>query len=112
FLQLFFPDKDKLVRPFNPLSINHSIEDIDALFDGNDYQNDYKNMVQTVRRNGENVPPLVNAYMNLSSTMKTFGTTLNPGFGNVEETAILISIPDIYDIKIKRHFSNYEKRNK
>lgn len=112
FLQLFFPDKDQLVRPFNPLSITHSIEDIDALFDGNDYQKDYKKMVQVVRKNGENVPPLVNAYMNLSSTMKTFGTSLNPGFGNVEETAILISIPDIYDIKAKRHFSNYEKKNK
>jgi hypothetical protein len=48
--------------------------------------------------------------MNLSSTMKTFGTSLNPGFGNVEETAILISIPDIYDMKIRRHFINYDKR--
>jgi hypothetical protein len=112
FLQIYFPDKDKLVRPFEPMAISHSIEEIDTLFSGDEYQKDYKVMVQTVRKNGENVPPLVNAYMNLSSTMKTFGTSLNPGFGNVEETAILISIPDIHDIKAKRHFSNYTKRSK
>lgn len=110
FLQRYFPDNDKLVRPFNPLTITHNIEDIDGLFEGDAYQKDYKKMVQTVRKNGENVPPLVNAYMNLSATMKTFGTSLNPGFGNVEETAILISIPDIFDMKVKRHFSNYNKR--
>jgi hypothetical protein len=110
FLQKYFPDPDKLVRPFNPMAIIHSIEDIDAIFQNEGYNDDYKLMVQAVRKRGENVPPLVNAYMNLSSTMKTFGTSLNPGFGNVEETAILISIPDIYDMKIRRHFINYDKR--
>lgn len=112
FLQKYFPDPDKLVRPFNPMAITHSIEDIDAQFDGESYQDDYKIMVQLVRKHGENVPPLVNAYMNLSATMKTFGTSLNPGFGNVEETAILISIPDIYDGKVRRHFINYNKKSK
>ncbi len=110
FLQKYFPDPDKLVRPFNPMAIDHSIEDIDAQFNGESYQDDYKIMVQLVRKHGENVPPLVNAYMNLSSTMKTFGTSLNPGFGNVEETAILISILDIYDGKLRRHFINYNKK--
>ncbi len=112
FLQKYFPDPDKLVRPFNPMAITHSIEDIDAHFNGKSYQDDYKIMVQLVRKRGENVPPLVNAYMNLSATMKTFGTSLNPGFGNVEETAILISIPDIYDGKVRRHFINYNKKSK
>lgn len=112
FLQKYFPDPHKLVRPFNPMAITHSIEDLDAIFTGEGYTDDYKLMVQAVRKRGENVPPLVNAYMNLSSTMKTFGTSLNPGFGNVEETAILISIRDIYDMKIRRHFINYNKKQR
>ena len=62
-----------------------------------------------MRKLGENVPPLVNAYMNLSSTMKTFGTVLNDHFGNVEETGILVTANDIYDVKRDRHISTYIK---
>jgi hypothetical protein len=35
--------------------------------------------------------------------MKTFGTAVNPEFGNVEETAILVTIADIYTDKKERH---------
>ena len=62
-----------------------------------------------VRKLGENIPPLFNAYMNLSSTMKTFGTALNEHFGHVEETGILVTVKDIYDIKKERHFVTYTK---
>jgi hypothetical protein len=48
-----------------------------------------------VRARGENIPPLVNAYMNLSATMRTFGTSVNEHFGDVEETGIL----DFYYLK-------------
>jgi hypothetical protein len=47
--------------------------------------------------------------MSLSSTMKTFGTSLNHGFGDVEETGILITISHIYDFKIDRHIATYKK---
>jgi hypothetical protein len=56
-----------------------------------------------VRARGEIVPPLVNIYMNLSPTMKTFGTAVNPDFGGVEETGILVTVADIYDEKKERH---------
>ncbi len=52
-------------------------------------------------------PPLINAYMNLSPSMKTFGTVLNKGFGDVEETGIMININDLYKAKIERHVLNY-----
>jgi hypothetical protein len=45
--------------------------------------------------------------MNLSSTMKTFGTALNDHFGDVEETGILVTIADIYDTKKERHITTY-----
>lgn len=52
-----------------------------------------------MRALGENIPPLFNSYMNLSPTMKTFGTSLNPEFGDVEETGILVTLSDIYESK-------------
>jgi len=51
----------------------------------------------------------VNAYMSLSSTMKTFGTALNRGFGNVEETGIIVTINDIHEFKIDRHIATYKR---
>jgi hypothetical protein len=56
-----------------------------------------------VRARGENIPPLVNIYMNLSPTMKTFGTAVNHEFGDVEETGILVTLDDIYEDKKERH---------
>ena len=35
--------------------------------------------------------------------MKTFGTAVNKDFGNVEETGILVTIPDIFEEKKERH---------
>jgi hypothetical protein len=39
--------------------------------------------------------------------MKTFGTVLNKGFGDVEETGIMITINDLYKAKVERHIENY-----
>ena len=82
---------------------------LNNIFTGYNYQEDYKTLVSKVRKLGENIPPLFNAYMNLSSTMKTFGTALNEHFGHVEETGILVTVKDIYDIKKERHFVTYTK---
>jgi hypothetical protein len=58
-----------------------------------------------IREKGEFIPPLVNIYMNLSPTMKTFGTAVNPEFGGVEETGILVTIADIFAEKKERHMA-------
>ena len=47
--------------------------------------------------------------MNLSSTMKTFGTATNPTFGDVEETGLMVTIADIFDTKKERHINSYLK---
>ena len=77
------------------------------IFIGKDYKEDYKILVQGVRIYGENVPPLINAYMNLSPSMKTFGTTVNQEFGDVLETGIIVTIEDIYEVKKDRHIETY-----
>jgi hypothetical protein len=43
--------------------------------------------------------------MNLSATMKTFGTAINHEFGAVEETGILLTIADVYPERVDRHIN-------
>lgn len=103
FLEKYFGDKNELVFPKEPLKLETPHEELAAVFPEDTYEADYKLLVQAVRQRGEGIPPLVNAYMNLSATMLCFGTSLNPGFGDVEETGILVTIDDIYDVKKERH---------
>ena len=39
--------------------------------------------------------------------MKLFGTAINYGFGDVEETGILISVSEILEEKIVRHINSF-----
>lgn len=112
FMHKYFPDDENLIVPVEPLELTTSNKMLKNIFTGDNYQEDYKTLVSKVRKLGENIPPLFNAYMNLSATMKTFGTALNDHFGHVEETGILVTVDDIYDIKKERHFVTYEKNEK
>ncbi len=107
FMRKYFKDKDRLVEPIVPLVIEVNEQQMQQIFTGNSYEEDYKILSHHVRELGENIPPLVNAYMSLSPSMKTFGTAVNTGFGGVEETAILIKIADVYEAKKKRHIATY-----
>lgn len=109
FLLKYFPDKDNLVKPITPLEIKTDVRELELLFNGGNYGADYKLLMQTMRELNENIPPLVNAYMKLTSTMRNFGTAINPGFGNVQETGILVTVEDIYESKKERHISSYRK---
>lgn len=113
FMKKFFPDNDKLVYPYPDKAINIKARKaiMKLRFDGNNYQNSYRTMSKYIREHGSTIPPLFNAYMSLSATMKTFGTALNAPFGNVEETAILITIEDIFPEKIERHLI-YDKNER
>jgi hypothetical protein len=112
FMHKYFPDPDKLVLPREPLVIQTREKVLKAIFSGANYDEDYKTLVQKVRGLGEQIPPLVNAYMNLSGSMRTFGTSINEAFGMVEETAIVITIADIYDYKKDRHISTFKTEGK
>jgi hypothetical protein len=107
FMQYFFPDEDKLVTPIEPLTLKTDVSEFLTSIQGLSYKDAHRILGQNVRELGEHIPPLVNAYMNLSATMKMFGTALNSHFGEVEETGILVTIADIYDTKKERHISTY-----
>lgn len=109
FLNRHFSDPDGLVIPKEPANIDFKPEEMKKIFTGWRYKENYKILSREVRNLGENIPPLINAYMNLSPTMRAFGTFINHKFGDVEETGILITLRDIYVEKINRHLSSYKK---
>ena len=111
FLRKHFDDKEKLVIPMKPLKIESDEAELAALFCQNDFKEDYKILNREVRRLGYNIPPLVNAYMSLSPTMKLFGTAINYGFGDVEETGILIAMDEILEEKRVRHIDSFIKEH-
>ncbi|MCQ2975630.1 MAG: GNAT family N-acetyltransferase [Bacteroidales bacterium] len=107
FLKKYFSDTENLVSPKEaiiPKLNNNKVEDV---FNTGIYKEDFKNLNKKVRSLGENIPPMFNAYMNLSSTMKFFGTAINPFFGDVEETGILITIDDVFPEKKSRHIDTF-----
>ena len=107
FFRKYFRDKENLIYPKEPVEFDFDVEEMKKVFNGENYNEDYKILVQSVRQYGENVPPLINAYMNLSPSMKTFGTVNNEKFGNVLETGIIVTIDDIYGVKRDRHIETY-----
>lgn len=111
FLQKHFPDPEALVTPINPLVTPADLNYVESVFTGKNYDEDYKILSKEIRTLGLRVPPLINSYMSLSSTMKSFGTSMNDEFGDVEETGILITIKDIYEKKISRHMVSYIRDN-
>jgi len=125
-MKYYFPDKEKMVKPIRSAKgktrmsafvkrvvyTNKRSKKVAAFIksiEGLPYKEGHLVLNQHVRELGEHIPPLVNAYMNLSPTMKTFGTAINKDFGGVEETGIMVCINDIYESKKQRHVDSYKK---
>lgn len=111
FLKKHFNDKDHLISPIKPLKIETPIAELEQLFNQDSFHDDYRILNKEIRQLGYNIPPLVNAYMSLSPTMKLFGTAINYGFGDVEETGILIAVDEIMEEKRVRHIDSYVKEH-
>jgi hypothetical protein len=107
FLNKHFPDHDKLITPIKPLGYEHDTKQFEELLVEDEFKADYRILNKAVREQGQNIPPLVNAYMGLSPTMKLFGTAINEGFGDVEETGILIAVDEILPEKRMRHIDSF-----
>jgi len=111
FLRKHFGDKDGLVTPMEPLKTVTPDEQLAKIFTESDFKKDYRILNHQVRELGYNIPPLVNAYMNLSPTMKFFGTAINHEFGEVEESGILIAVDEIFEEKRVRHINSFVKEH-
>jgi hypothetical protein len=101
---------DRMVIPKNPVRINISRE-LGKVLTEDDFREDYKILKREIQQMGVNIPPLVNTYMNLSPTMKSFGAGINDEFGDVIEAGILIKFDEMHPEKTRRHLSlpNFEE---
>ena len=111
FLKKHFGDKENLIVPMKPLKIEEDPKELEALFCEKSFKEDYRILNREIRKLGLNIPPLVNAYMSLSPTMKLFGTAINYGFGDVEETGILIAMDEVLEEKRVRHIDSVIKEH-
>lgn len=109
FLNKHFPDPDRLVWPKHPIETKAMSLEIQEKLCGKDYKEDYRILNHLIREKGHNIPPLVNAYMSLSPTMRMLGTAVNDDFGNVEESGILLTISEILEEKKERHIETYKE---
>ena len=111
FLKKHFDDKENLIVPIKPLKIETPEAELAKIFTGKTFKDDYRILNHNIRELAYNIPPLINAYMNLSPTMKLFGTAINYGFGDVEETGILIAVDEIFEEKRIRHIESFVKQH-
>jgi hypothetical protein len=109
FMHYYFPDSEELLVPIESLSYFGPTDHFSSYFEGLPYREGYKVLNSKIRMLGENIPPLINTYMNLSPSMKTFGTAINDEFGAVEETGIMVTLSDIYETKKSRHLDTFHR---
>jgi len=109
FLEKHFPDKDKLVVPYEPVLNVTDKRLMDMILSQESFKDDYKCLKAAVQKLGTHIPPLVNSYMNLSASMLHMGTAVNHEFGEALETAILVNFSDMYEEKRQRHIDSYLK---
>lgn len=113
FLANYFPDVHRLCYPKEELLSGYTDELFKANFPkGTSFEDGFRILHKLLKDRGEWIPPLINIYMNLSSSLMTFGTAHNPEFGDVEETGLLVTIKDIHQNVIDRHCTGYTKPSK
>ena len=105
FLRKHFGRKnDLLVIPKKKIEIFDETH-LACIFSEKSFKEDYKILKAEVHKYGVNVPPLVNSYMNMSPTMRSFGAAVNDEFGDVIEAGIMIKFEDLYPEKSVRHLT-------
>ncbi len=114
FLDLHCADRRNLIAPNDDLRVDPltPATEFEGVLTGSDWDSDYDRLLAYLKSRGESIPPLVASYLGLSHTMMSFGTAVNPAFGDVYETAILITINDIGAKQRKRFIDTYEPINR
>ena len=107
FLKKHFDDKEGLVRPKKEIRVTDNTRLMDLILREDDIKKDYRALKDAVRKLGTNIPPLVNSYINTSSTMKMLGSCVNDELGDAIETGIMVGFDDIYAEKKERHTETF-----
>lgn len=107
FLWKHFGGSESLVQPMEPVLPQLDRRVARLILREEDFKKDYACLKEAIMSLGTSIPPLVNSYMQLSPTMKMLGTAVNHEFGEVEETAILVTFDEMYHEKKLRHVESY-----
>ena len=108
YLFRYFPDHDELIRPKTPIHVSKKTNQMaNKLFEGHDAAYNYKLLQKAVRHENETIPPMFNAYIGLTDTMRMFGSILDHDFGSVYDTGIMVTMADLLDTKKKRYIEPY-----
>jgi len=108
YLNKHFADKEGLIIPKRPIFVSEDMQQkTNDFLTANNPTDDYKLLIKAVRNYGENIPPLFNAYIGLSDTMKIFGYTIDHDFGSVYETGMMITMDDLHPAKQQRYIQPY-----
>jgi hypothetical protein len=103
FLRKYYPDTEHLIEGITPLEMNIDNAHYAEVFTGEDFAEDYKILRSRIREHDEIIPPMFNAYINLTGSMKVFDSVYNPELGDVYETCILVPVESIYRDKFERY---------
>lgn len=110
YLYRYFPDPDNMIIPKNTIHVREQTsQHAKEIYVDNDATSDYKTLLKAIRAEGEIIPPLFNAYIGLTHTMRFFGSIFDPDFGSVYETGIMITIADLLETKRKRYIEPYRE---
>ncbi|HTF05853.1 MAG TPA: GNAT family N-acyltransferase [Bacteroidia bacterium] len=103
-LNYYFRKNSGLVQARHNLNISPHM---DMFFKGLPLQQGLTELKRTLKFYGLQVPPLVSAYLKLSDEMMVFDTTINTGFGQVPDTAIMHEIAKLKPEKRERYFPGW-----
>ena len=108
YMFLHFPDKENLVKPILEVSVSdQGKKNAKDIFTGKNAEDDYKTLQKAVRKEGYTIPPMFNAYIGLTETMRMFGTMIDPDFSGSYETGIMVTMGDLLEVKKVRYINPY-----
>ncbi len=108
YMFLHCPDSEKLIKPKKEYKVSDEGKQIaKMILTEEKSEKNYKILQKAVRRIGTTVPPMFNAYIGLTDTMKMFGTMIDPNFSGAHETGIMLTIGDLVEPKRKRYIEPY-----
>lgn len=108
YLKKHFPDPDRLITPKKIISVSEENQIFArGIFTEENAVDDYKLLNKAVRHEGQNIPPMFNAYIGLSDTMRVFGSMQDHDFGSTYETGIMVVMNDLHENKKQRYIQPY-----
>lgn len=103
FLRKHYPGSEGLVEGLDPITMDIDNEKYGAIFTGENFAEDYKILRTRIRDYNEVIPPMFNAYINITNAMHIFDSVHNHELGDVYETGILVPVATIHTDKYERY---------